>query len=88
MIWQDAVIAGANALFGYSLVYQVWLGFRHKRGNFAPQASLLTTVGLCALAIAYFTLGLLASAAATAVTGTLWLLLFVQGVRYREPKKA
>ncbi|MBU1203473.1 MAG: hypothetical protein KKG60_00185 [Nanoarchaeota archaeon] len=57
-MWQDVVIAIANILFGYSLVYQVRKGFKEKKGFLSIQASLLTTIGLYAVAICFFTLNL------------------------------
>ena len=58
MVWQDTIIAIANILFGYSLAFQVYKGFKDKKGYLALQASFLTTIGLYALAFSFFTLGL------------------------------
>ena len=84
MIWQDAVIAIANLLFGYSLAYQVFKGFKDKRGYLTLQTSFLTTIGLYALALAFFALNLIFSTIITLFTGTMWLILFVQGLIYKK----
>lgn len=84
MIWQDVVIAIANVLFGYSLVYQVYIGFRKKKGFLALQTSGLTTLGLYALSFSFFTLNLYISTLATAFNGTMWLFLFIQGIIYKK----
>lgn len=84
MGWQDIIIASANVLFGYSLLYQVFHGFKVKKKLLTLQTSLLSTIGLYALSIAYLTLGLYVSTAVGAINGTLWLLLFIQGITYRN----
>jgi hypothetical protein len=58
MVWQDIVIAIANVLFGYSLIYQVFKGFKEKKGFLALQTSLLTSIRLYAVAFVYLTLKL------------------------------
>ena len=80
MIWQDIVTAGANILFGYSLAYQVFRGFKEKKGFLSLQTSLLTTIGLYALAIVYFSLNLYISTLIAAFNATMWLLLLVQRI--------
>ena len=84
MIWQDMVIAIASVLFGYSLTYQVYGGFRERKGFLTLQTSLLTTIGLYALTFAFFTLNLLFSTIVSAFNGTMWLLLFIQGLIYKK----
>lgn len=84
MVWQDVVIAIANILFGYSLVYQVYRGFRERKGFLTIQTSALTTLGLYAIAIVYFTLNLSISALVSFFNGTMWLLLFIQGLIYHK----
>jgi len=85
MLWQDIVIAIANILFGYSLLYQVYRGFKEKKGFLTVQTSLLTTIGLYALAIAYFSLNLIISSIIGLFNGTMWLLLFIQRLIYKKP---
>ena len=82
MIWQDIVVAIANILFGYSLIYQVYRGYKDKKGFLSLPSSFLTSLGLYALTIAYFTLGLLISSVISAFNGTMWLILFIQRLVY------
>jgi hypothetical protein len=84
MVWQDLVIAIANILFGYSLAYQVYVGFKEKRGYLTLQTSLLTFVSLYAIAVAYSTLDLFVSTIVCIFNGTMWVLLFVQRIIYKK----
>ena len=83
-MWQDIFVAIANILFGYSLFYQVYHGFRKKKGFLTLQTSFLSTAGLYALAFVYFTLGLYISTIITLFNGTMWLLLLIQRVIYQK----
>ena len=84
MIWQDIIIAIANILFGYSLAFQVYKGFKDKKGYLALQVSFLTAIGLFALAFSFFTLNLIFSTIIATFNGTMWLLLFIQGILYKN----
>lgn len=85
MVWQDIVIAFANLLFSYSLAFQIYRGFKDKKGYLALQTSFLTTVGLFAVAFAFFSLGLFASSIVAISNGVMWLILFIQGLIYKKP---
>jgi len=84
MVWQDIVIAIANILFGYSLIYQVYLGFKKRKGFLALQTSFFTTIGLFAIAIAFFSLQLYISTITSLFNGTMWLILFIQRLIYKK----
>ena len=84
MIWQDIVIAIANDLFGYSLAYQVYIGFKEKKGPIALQTSLLTAVGLYAVSVSFLTLKLYFSTIVSMFTATMWLFLLIQGIIYKK----
>jgi len=84
MVWQDIVVALANVLFGYSLIWQVYLGFRDKKGALSIQTSLLTAIGLFALAISFFSLNLILSTIIAVFNGTMWLFLLVQRLIYKK----
>jgi len=84
MVWQDIIVAIASILFGYSLLYQVYKGYKEKKGFLSIQTSLLTSIGLYALAFVYFTLGLFISTSITTFNGTMWLLLFIQRIIYKR----
>lgn len=85
MVWQDIVIAIANLLFTYSLAFQIYRGFKDKKGYLALQTSFLTTIGLFTVAFAFFTLDLSASAIVAISNGFMWLILFIQGLIYNKP---
>ena len=84
MLWQDIVIALANVLFTYSLFNQVVHGYLKKRGFITKTTSGLTAFGLYAVTIAFLTLHLYISSCIAAVSATLWLILFVQGIVYKK----
>ena len=84
MVWQDIVIAVSSVLFSYSLAYQVYVGFKHKKGNVALQTSLLTALGNYAIAFALFSLNLIFSTIVAAFNSTMWTILFIQGMLYKH----
>ena len=84
MIWQDIVISLANLVFVISLVPQVIYGYRKKKGMITLRTSGPTFAALYIMAIAYFTLNLYYSAALGTITATLWLILFIQKIKYDE----
>jgi hypothetical protein len=84
MVWQDLVIAIANVLFGYSLFYQVFRGFKEKRGFLALQTSFLTSIGLYAVAFVYLSLKLYISTVIAFLSAIFWTLLFIQGLVYEK----
>ena len=84
MVWQDIVVAIANLLFAYSLIWQVFYGFKKKKALISIQTSLLTCIGLYALAVCYFTLNLYISTIIGLFSGTMWLVLFIQSLIYEK----
>lgn len=84
MVWQDIAIAAVNVLFWYSLIYQVFEGFRKKKAFVSLQTSLFTTLGLIILVITYLTVDLYFSAATAAITGVMWFILLVQRTVYKS----
>ena len=83
MMWQDIVITIANLMFTYALIPQVYHGFKTKKGAMIVQTALITTIGLYAMAIAFFSLGLIFSTIISLLNGTLWFLLLIQRLIYR-----
>lgn len=84
MVWQDIVIAVANLAFAFSIFYQVYHGFQKKKGFVLLRTSLLTFIGLYAMAIVFFTLSLFYSGIIAAFNATLWLILFIQRIIYTK----
>jgi hypothetical protein len=82
-MWQDIVVALANLLFSYSLIFQVFKGFREKKGFIALQTSFLTAIGLSALSVVYRSYNLYISTIISLFSMLLWIILFVQRVFYR-----
>jgi hypothetical protein len=67
-----------------ALVPQVWEGFVKKKGFISPWTSAPTFIALYVMTIAYWTLGLFLSTIVLFVTGTLWLVLWVQRLLYKN----
>jgi len=84
MVWQDIVITIVIIFFSYALVPQIIRGFREKRGLMAFQTTLITSVGMFAIAITYLTMNLFFSTIMAFITGTLWTILFIQGIIYKN----
>lgn len=84
MVWQDNVIGVSNILFAYALIYQVYKGYKEKKGFLSIPTSLPTTVGLYAVAFAMLTLGLYFSSITAFFNGTMWFLLFFQRLFYKK----
>jgi hypothetical protein len=84
MIWQDIVVAIANILFGYSLIFQVAKGFQEKKGFIAFQTSFFTMIGLYAVTVVYFSFNLFISSVVSFFNGSMWLLLLVQRLTYKN----
>ena len=84
MSWQDIVITIANLIFAYSLINQVYYGFKTKKGLLTLTTSGLSFIGLCSISIAFFTLSLYFSALAALITAILWLILFIQRIIYKK----
>ncbi len=82
MVWQDWVISIANLLLIYSIIPQVYQGFKRKKGFLNLQTALMTTIGLYAIAVAFFSLNLMFSAIVITINATLWLVLFIQRIKY------
>lgn len=82
MIWQDIVLMVANLLFTYSIFAQVYYGFKRKRGLIVLKTSFLTTLGLYATCVVFFSLGLLFSGIVAGINATLWFVLFIQRIVY------
>lgn len=84
MIWQDWVIAVASVVFGYALIYQVYQGFKEKKGFLAIQTSATTALGLYAVSFAFFTLDLFFSTGTTLFNAVMWSILLVQRLIYQK----
>lgn len=84
MLWQDLVITAATLVFGASLIPQIYHGFKKKKGFVTLATSGPTFIGLYAITIAFFTLPLFFSSIMSLITGTLWLILFLQGLKYKK----
>lgn len=84
MIWQDILISSMSIVFSISLIPQIYSGFKEKTGPIKFQTSIPTFIGLYVVSFVYYTLSLYFSSIITFITGTIWLLLFIQRVMYKK----
>jgi len=80
--YQDIILSLISILFGYSLIPQVFYGFRTKKGLITIQTGVITSAGMYVAAIVYFTLEFYLVTVLSFFTGTWWLLLLVQRLKY------
>jgi len=83
-MWQDIALAIISIFLSYAMFPQVIRGFKAKKKMISTQTSLITFIGMYAVTIIYFTLGLHFATVISFITGTLWLILFAQGVVYKK----
>lgn len=84
MTWQDTVISVANIFFALSLIAQIYYGYKEKVGPIKFPTSIPSFLGLYAMSVAYWSLGLYYSAMICVINGTLWLTLFAQRLAYNK----
>ena len=82
MLWQDIVITIASMFLSISLIPQVYHGFKKKVGPIKPLTSVPSSIGVYVLGIVFCTLSLYLSAIVSFITGSLWLILFIQRMIY------
>ncbi len=86
MAWQDLIISISIVLMGYAMIPQVIHGFRKKINTIKLQTSIITTIALFAMTVAFFSLKLYFSAFMDVIMCTLWFLIVVQGILYNKVK--
>lgn len=68
---------------GFALVPQVLKGFKSKKKSVLPLTAGLTSFGLFAMVVSFFSLGLHFSFVVTSICFILWGILFFQSIRFR-----
>ena len=84
MIWPDVAIALANLLFSYSIINQVYQGFKHKKGFIHFGTAILTVIGGFIMTISLLYLGLIISSLVNLLNLTLWGILAIQRIIYSK----
>lgn len=84
MSWQDIVLTLTSVAFCVSLMPQAIQGFREKRGPITLQTSIPTFIGLYITSAVYFSLSFYFATVTCFITGTIWLILFIQRVIYKK----
>lgn len=75
LIWQDIVLTSIGFMFAIFLVPMAKDALRGKLIN--PFTSMSTAIGLYTTSIIYTTLGLWLATIASAMSGTMWLIIFL-----------
>jgi len=83
-MWQDIVLMIVSILLSYALIPQVIKGFKSKRRLISTETSIITFLGLYVASYIYLTLNLYFTTIVTFITGTLWLILFIQSMIYKK----
>lgn len=83
MVWQDIVISIGTLIFTIALIPQLIKGFKEKKGGIVYSTSIPTFVCLYVISFTMFTLNLYYSSAMNFLSGTIWLLLFIQRAIYK-----
>jgi uncharacterized protein with PQ loop repeat len=84
MVWQDIILTIATIFLTYALIPQVIKGFKTKKTAITFQTSLITFLGMYIVCFIYYTLNLYFSTITAFLTGTLWLILFIQSIIYKK----
>ncbi len=80
----DILATIANIIIAYSLIPQVFHGFKHKKQGIILQTSLLTTIALTMLAISFFSLKLLFAGSIATLNALMWLTILIQRLIYKN----
>jgi len=83
-MWQDFVMGGVGTLFGIALIPEVYRGFKQKIQHMSKYTTVTTAVGIYVLAYAEYTLGMVYAPLLSSLTATLWVLIFVQSIIYKN----
>ncbi|PJE81085.1 hypothetical protein COU58_04400 [Candidatus Pacearchaeota archaeon CG10_big_fil_rev_8_21_14_0_10_32_42] len=83
-MWQDIVLMIVAIFLSYALVPQIVKGFKLKRKLISLETSGITVFALYVASYVYLSLSLYFTTAITFLTGTLWLILFIQGITYKK----
>ena len=84
MTWQDVTLTIVSIIFVVSLLPQIYHGYKNKIGSMSNLTSVPTFLALYVTAGVYFSLHLYFSTVMTFLTGTSWLVLFVQRWLYGD----
>ena len=82
--WQDIVLMILSVLFSYALIPQIIQGYKTKKGVMNFQTSTITFIGLYFNAIIFISLGLYFSATTLFIASSLWYVLLVQKIIYKN----
>lgn len=82
-MWQDYLIMFSNILISYALIPQVLKNFKEKRRNISLVTGFITFLALFLMAFSFFMLNLVFSTIITSFNCLLWLILFIQAIKYK-----
>lgn len=82
MVWQDFALTLVGIIFVYSVIPQIYVGFKKRKGFITLPTSILATIAVIIQTIALFTLNLYFSAIVSVVLLIGWILLLIQRIIY------
>jgi hypothetical protein len=83
-MWQDFVLMVISLFLSYAMIPQVRRGLKQKKRLISIATCTINFIGLYAESAIFLTLGLYFSSFVIFCGGTLWLIIFVQGIIYRN----
>jgi uncharacterized protein with PQ loop repeat len=86
MVWQDILVAIANAVFIYAMIPQIIYGFKTKKGLISIQFSILNIFAMACLGFVYWSFDLPISIVLNITLILLWLILLTQRIKYGKVK--
>ncbi len=84
VMWQDLVVSSANLVFIVSLTIQIMYGYKRKLALISKGTSIPTFIALYAMSLSFLTISLYLSSAMMFISGSLWVVLLVQSMIYKE----
>ncbi|VVB82600.1 Uncharacterised protein [uncultured archaeon] len=83
-MWQDYAITTLFIILNAALVPQIVHGFKIKKRMISPLTGIMTAIPMYLLAIIFFTLGLTFSMIMEIIGGSLWFILLIQSIIYKN----
>lgn len=85
MVWQDIVLSLAECALLVSIIPQIVLGFKKKKGYITYATSINSTLCLLAVGVSMFTLSLYVTSLVAFLNAFAWSLFIVQRMRWGGP---
>ena len=82
MVWQDFALMIVGIIFVYSVIPQIYVGFKKKKGLITFPTAISAVLAVSIQTVALFTLNLYFSAIVSLILLIGWFILFIQRIIY------